>query len=109
ILAAIASYGVAANLAAPLQRRNGALPVVWRALGIAMLLTAPFGAPAMLRFHWETGAVLSMLALGVLGTALAAVVMTFVAGKVSAAAASAPIFLIPIVSVLLGMAVRGES
>jgi drug/metabolite transporter (DMT)-like permease len=108
ILAALASYGVAANLAGPLQRRSGALPVIWRALGIAVLLTAPFGAPAMLRFHWQTGPVLSMLALGVLGTALANVVMAYIAGKVSASAASAPIFLIPVVSVILGIAVRGE-
>jgi len=108
ILAALASYGVAANLAGPLQRRSGALPVIWRALGIAVLLTAPFGAPAMLRFHWQTGPVLSMLALGVLGTALANVVMAYIAGRVSASAASAPIFLIPVVSVILGIAVRGE-
>ena len=32
IVAALASYGVAINLARPLQQRNGALPVVWRAL-----------------------------------------------------------------------------
>ena len=108
ILAALVSYGVAANLAGPLQRRNGALAVIWRALGIALLLTAPMGAPAMLRFHWQTGPVLSMLALGVLGTALANVVMTYIAGKVNASAASAPIFLIPVVSVALGVAVRGE-
>jgi drug/metabolite transporter (DMT)-like permease len=109
ILAALASYGVAANLAGPLQRRSGALPVIWRALGIALLLTAPLGAPAMLQFRWQTGPVLSMLALGVLGTALANVVMTVVAGRMSASAASAPIFLIPVVSVILGVAVRGES
>jgi len=52
--------------------------------------------------------VLSMLALGVLGTALANVVMAYIAGRVSASAASAPIFLIPVVSVILGIAVRGE-
>jgi len=108
ILAALASYGVAANLAGPLQRRNGALPVIWRALGIALLLTAPFGAPAMLRFHWETGPVLSMLALGVLGTGIANLAMAYVAGRVSPLAASASIFLIPVVSVILGIAVRAE-
>jgi len=108
ILAALASYGVAANLAGPLQRRNGALAVIWRALGIALLLTAPLGAPAMLRLHWQTGPVLSMLALGVLGTALANVVMTYVAGRLDASVASAPIFLVPVVSVALGIVVRGE-
>ncbi|HEX4381561.1 MAG TPA: DMT family transporter [Myxococcales bacterium] len=109
ILAAVASYGVAANLAGPLQRRNGALPVIWRALGLALVMTAPFGAPAMAQLQLRAAPVASMLALGILGTALASVVMTHVAGKVSAAAASAPIFLIPIVSVILGVLVRGES
>jgi drug/metabolite transporter (DMT)-like permease len=109
ILLAVASYGVAANLAGPLQRRNGALPVIWRALGLSLLMTAPFGARAMAQLQLRAAAVGSMLALGILGTALASVVMTHVAGKVSAAAASAPIFLIPIVSVILGVLVRGES
>jgi drug/metabolite transporter (DMT)-like permease len=95
IIAAIDSYGVAGNLAGPLQRRNGALPVIWRALGIALVLTAPLGVPSLAQFHWETGPALSMLALGLLGTALATVILTSIAGRVSATAASAPIFLIP--------------
>ena len=36
IIAACVSYGFAVNLARPLQQRNGALPVVWRALGVAL-------------------------------------------------------------------------
>ena len=35
IVAALVSYGVALNVARPLQQRNGAMPVVWRALGVA--------------------------------------------------------------------------
>src|SRR6187399_2676764 len=34
IVAALVSYGLALNLARPLQQRNGAIPVVWRALGV---------------------------------------------------------------------------
>ncbi len=37
ILAALASYGFAINFARPLQQRNGALPVIWRALGVGMI------------------------------------------------------------------------
>src|SRR5262245_10846156 len=47
IILALISYGFAINVARPLQLRNGALPVVWRALGIAVLLTAPLGVPAV--------------------------------------------------------------
>ena len=45
VIAACISYGFAVNLARPLQQRNGALPVVWRALLVALILTAPLGLP----------------------------------------------------------------
>src|SRR5437867_3360301 len=36
ILSALVSYAFAYSLARPLQQRNGALPVIWRALGVAL-------------------------------------------------------------------------
>ncbi len=51
ILAALASYGLALNLARPLQQRNGALPIIWRAVGLATLLVAPFGARPAVDAH----------------------------------------------------------
>jgi len=108
IVVAISFYGVALNLARPLQQRSGALPVVWRALGVAVLLTAPLGIPAVLDAHWTTGALVSMLALGALGTCAANVLMTLAAGRLGATRASATLFLIPIVALLLGVIVRGE-
>jgi drug/metabolite transporter (DMT)-like permease len=109
ILGALASYGIAINIARPLQQRNGALPVIWRALGVALVLTAPWGVPAVGQFHWQTGPVLSMLSLGILGTALANVMSATAAGKVGAAGASASTFIIPIISVILGVVVRNET
>jgi drug/metabolite transporter (DMT)-like permease len=108
IVIAIAFYGIALNLARPLQQRSGALPVVWRALGAAVLLTAPLGLPAVLEAHWTTRAFLSMLALGALGTCAANVLMTMAAGRLGATRASATLFLIPIVALALGVLVRGE-
>ena len=67
-LAGVTSYGFALNLARPLQMRNGALGVIWRALGVALLLTAPLGIPELLRAHWTPTPLLSLLALGALGT-----------------------------------------
>jgi hypothetical protein len=43
ILAGVTCYGFALNLARPLQQRSGALPVIWRAQGWALLMTAPLG------------------------------------------------------------------
>src|SRR5262249_8132005 len=45
IVAALIAYGVALSIARDLQMRYGAIPVIWRAQGVAMLLTAPFGIP----------------------------------------------------------------
>ena len=108
ILAALVSYGFALNIARPVQLRNGALPVIWRAQAMALVLTAPLGLPEMLRAHWSRGALLSLLALGALGTGVAYVLTVMAAGRVGATKASATAFLIPPVALLLGVLVRGE-
>jgi drug/metabolite transporter (DMT)-like permease len=108
IVVAIASYGVAVNVARPLQQRNGALPVIWRAQMVALVLTAPLGLPELAAARWTPGALFSMLALGVLGTGVAFVLTTVAAGRIGATRASATAFLIPPVALFLGVTVRGE-
>ena len=108
VVAAVTSYGVSINLARPLQMRSGALPVVWRTLGVASLVTAPLGLPAVLDAEWTTRSLLSMLALGAFGTAIANVIMTVATGRLGATRASATVFLIPVVALALGVMVRGE-
>lgn len=105
---AYAAYGIGFNLAGPLQQRSGALPVVWRALAVAVALTAPLGAPTLLHAHWSIQSVLSLLALGALSTALTSVAMAVAAGRLGVTRASATTFLIPVVALLLGVLVRGE-
>ena len=68
ILAALVSYGFALYAVGPLQQRNGALPVVWRALGVAVVLTAPLGVPAVAAGRWSLWPVASLIALGAGGT-----------------------------------------
>lgn len=108
ILAALVSYGFALNIARPVQQRNGSLPVIWRAQGIALVLTAPLGLPELLRARWSAGPLFSMLALGALGTGVAYVLTVLAAGRVGATKASATAFLIPPVALVLGVLVRGE-
>lgn len=108
ILAALASYGVALNVASPLQQRHGALPVIWRAQAVALVLTAPLGLPELLAARWTPGPLLALLALGALGTGIAYVLLVAAAGRVGTTRASATTFLIPPVALLLGVAVRGE-
>jgi drug/metabolite transporter (DMT)-like permease len=108
IVIALVSYGFAVNLAAPLQQRNGALPVIWRALGVALLLTAPLGVPDVLRARWAIWPVLSLLMLGALGTGIANVLTATAAGRMGATTASATTFLIPVVALVLGVTIRHE-
>jgi drug/metabolite transporter (DMT)-like permease len=108
IVAALVSYGFALTIARPDQQRLGALPVIWRAQAVALVLTAPLGLPELLRAHWSPAPLLSLIALGALGTGVAYVLTVMAAGRVGATKAAATAFLIPPVSLLLGVLVRGE-
>jgi len=108
VLLALASYGIALNLARPLQQSYGGLPVILRALGVALVLTAPLGVPDLLRAEWTPRAALAMFALGAFGTALAQVMMAKAAGLFGASTASGTTFLMPVVALALGVVVRGE-
>ncbi len=108
ILAALVSYGFALNLARPLQMKHGALPVIWRAQAVGLVLTAPLGVPDLLAAHFTVGPLLCLVALGALGTGVAYVLTAIAAGRMGATRASATTFLIPAVALLLGVLVRGE-
>jgi drug/metabolite transporter (DMT)-like permease len=108
ILAALVSYGFAYSLSGPLQQRNGALPVIWRALGVAALLTAPLGVPSVLAGHWSLWPVASLVALGAGGTGIAYVLTATAAGRMGATVASINNFFIPVVALALGVTLRHE-
>lgn len=108
ILAALTSYGLAINLAAPLQRRLGALAVTWRALGVALVLTLPWGGPALGEMRWSWTPVLCLATLGIFGTAIANVMTATLAGRFGAGAASSVTFVIPVVAAVLGITLRNE-
>jgi drug/metabolite transporter (DMT)-like permease len=108
IMAALLSYGIALNIARPLQMRNGAIPVVWRALAVALALTAPLGLPEVLKGDWTLRPALAMVCLGAGGTAIATILTATAAGRMGATKASATAFLIPVVALILGVVVRHE-
>jgi drug/metabolite transporter (DMT)-like permease len=108
IVAALISYGIALSIARSLQMRYGAVPVIWRAQAVGLILTAPLGVPDLLKAHWSPFPLLSLLALGAFGTAIANVLMASAAGKFGASRASGTTFLIPVVALVLGVVVRHE-
>lgn len=108
VLLASLLYGVAFNLSGHLQVRNGALAVLWRAQLVALVAVAPFGLPGLVNSTPTPGGVLAMVALGALGTGLAYVLFSNLAGRVGAARASVTTYLIPVVALALGAGLAGE-
>ena len=108
VVLAVLCYGLAVNLAVPLQQRHGALPVLLRAQLAALVLLAPFGLWGLggSRFAW--GPVLAMLPLGVLGTGLAFVLMTTLVGRVGGPRGAVATYFIPVVAIVLGVALLDE-
>jgi drug/metabolite transporter (DMT)-like permease len=109
ILAALSCYGIALNVAGPIQRRLGSVPVISRALLMALLLTAPVGLASIgdSEFRWNSA--IAVAVLGSLGTGVAYVVMASNAGRFGSTRASSTTYLIPGVSILLGVFLRDES
>ena len=109
IFLALVFYGFALNVAVPLQQKYGALVLMWRVQLVAVCLTAPLAIPSLddVEFTWP--AMAAMIGLGSLGTAVAYVAMADNAGRLGSSRASASVYLIPVVSLLLGAVVCGES
>lgn len=109
IFIALACYGFALDLAAPLQREYGALPVLWNTQLVAFVLTAPFGVAKVgdVDFAWKP--FLMIVAMGVFGTALAYVAMAANAGRFGSTRASVTTYLIPVVSLILGAVILDEA
>jgi drug/metabolite transporter (DMT)-like permease len=108
ILVATLCYGIAFNVATPLQQRYGSLPVMARILAIGAVLTAPLGLSSIAgsRFAWSS--LLAVAAVGVLGTGIAFVLMGRLVGRVGATRASIVGYLIPVVALLLGVLLRDD-
>jgi drug/metabolite transporter (DMT)-like permease len=108
-LAAVVFYGLATNLAVPLQQKYGGPPVVLRSQTVALLLVLPFGLLQLGESTWSWESALAMVPLGVLGTGLAIVLMATLAGRVGAPRASIAIYFLPLVAVILGVFILGET
>ncbi len=108
VLGASACYGVAANVAVPLQQRYGSLPLMARMLALAAFWTLPGGLLSVGDSAWEVGPAASVVVIGALGTGLAFVIMGTLVGAVGATRASLITYLIPVVALLLGVAFKDD-
>jgi drug/metabolite transporter (DMT)-like permease len=108
VVLAVVCYGLAVNLAVPLQQRYGALPVLLRAQLAALAMLLPFGLWSLPGSRLQWGAVAAMLPLGILGTGLAFVLMTTLVGRVGGPRGAVATYLIPVVAIALGVVFLSE-
>ncbi len=103
VIAANVSYGVALNLAVPLQQKYGGLPTIWRTQMVALAIWIVPGLWAIPDVDFAWGPMVSLIALGVLGTGVAFVLAATLAGRVGGPRASILTYFMPIVSIALGV------
>ncbi len=110
LLAVVAAilYGLALNMAVPLQQRYGAPAVMMRVLGVAAVTTAPFGIAGLGHSAWEVAPVVAVTVLGILNTGAAFVIMTVFVGRVGPTRGGVAIYFLPIVAMVLGVVFRSE-
>ncbi len=108
VLVATFCYGLAVNLAVPLQQRYGSLPVLFRAQLASLVMLLPFGIAGAAGSQWQASSAIALVALGVLSTGLAFVAMANLVGRAGATRGAVAIYFIPIVAVVLGVVFRDE-
>jgi drug/metabolite transporter (DMT)-like permease len=108
VVLATVLYGVAFNLTAPLEDRNGALPVILRAELVALAVDTPAGLAGLAHSPATLGGLLAMAVLGVVCTGLAFAAFATLVGRVGATRGSVTVYLVPVVAIVLGVAVNGE-
>ena len=108
-LLATIMYGVSLNIAVPLQRKYGALPVLLRVQLVALGLTLIPGVTGATSSSFDMTSLLAMIPLGCLGTGLAFVWMATLVGRVGASRGSITIYFVPVIAILIGALVRSET
>lgn len=109
VLAATVCYGFALNLAPPLQAKYGAIVLMSSVLGIAAVLVAPLALVNLGDNEWQTSSAIALIALGAIGTGTAYWVMTSLVGRIGSIRASFITYMIPIVSLALGVWLRDDA
>ncbi|HEV3471663.1 MAG TPA: DMT family transporter [Actinomycetota bacterium] len=109
VLAATICYGIAVNLAVPLQQKYGTLPIILRAQLFALAITFVPGIIGATSSSFDAASLAAMIPLGCLGTGLAFVWMGTLVGRVGAARGSVTIYFVPVIAIMMGALFRSES
>lgn len=108
VLLATLCYGIATNLAAPLQAKYGSPVVMGRMLALATLWVLPWGLAGLGGSSAEPGPIAAVTVLGVLGTGLAFLLMGQLVGRVGPTRATFITYCMPPISLALGVAFQDD-
>lgn len=109
VLAATVCYALATNIVAPLQQKYGSVPIIARVEWMATVYVLPYGLWGVSESEFAWSSLMACLAIGVLGTGLAFVLMGTLTGSVGATRASFITYVIPVVALGLGMLFREDA
>jgi drug/metabolite transporter (DMT)-like permease len=109
VLLATVLYGVAFNLAGPLESRNGALAVIWRAELVALVATSPAGIVGLAHSAPTWGGFAALVVLGAVSTGIAFGCFVTLVGRIGAPRAAVSTYLAPVVAIVLGALVAHET
>lgn len=108
VLIADFCYGLSQNVSAPIIRKYGSITTMSRVLALALVWVIPFGLFGLAGSRVEIAPLAAVSTLGVLGTGVAYLIMATLVGRVGAPRASFITYLIPVVSLLLGVVFRDD-
>ncbi len=109
ILVATLCYGFATNIITPLQQAHGSIPVIARIQWTAVVLVTPYGIYGLYHSEFAWASLLATLAVGILGTGIAFVMMATLVGRVGPTRSAFITYVIPVVALILGIAFRDET
>jgi len=108
VLTAAALYGIAINIAAPVQQKYGSLPVMARMLAWAALWNTPYGVIALVDSSFAWDSTIAVATTGLVGTGLAFVIFGSLVGRVGGTRSSFITYVIPVIALGLGITFRGD-
>ena len=108
VILATVCYGFSTNIVAPLQQRLGSVPVMARVLWVATALVTPYGIYGLTQSTFAWASLGATLAVGLLGTGVAFILMGSLVGSVGPTRSSFITYLMPVVALVLGVVFRDE-
>lgn len=108
VLLATILYGLAINIAAPINQQYGSLAVNAQMLAYASIWTAPLGIVGLTQSTFAWDSFLAIAAAGAIGTGLAFLIIGSLVSRVGSTRSSFITYVIPVVALILGVVFRND-